>query len=279
MRHGNTIAMGVVAVAVYAMCCAMALGQQVPQGQAGTTTVSPQAGDGSRTSPVGHQSNQPKNNNDAVNAGAMMQRNGGSLLRATMSAQPDAQQAKLAQVSYFAVPEPQPKTMKAHDLVTIIIREQSEFSSNGTTDIKRDASIDARLEEWVKLNTKSIGIQGGVGTTGPVPSVKASGKAEWKGEGTVDRTDSFVARITAEVLDVKPNGTLVLQGKKTIRMDEEQQEFIITGTARAEDVSADNTVLSTQLKDLSLTKTNKGDLRQAQKKGWIPKLLDAINPF
>jgi len=49
-----------------------------------------------------------------------MQRTGGSLLRATLAAEPDSAQAELNAVSYFAVPEPQPKVLQKHDLVTII---------------------------------------------------------------------------------------------------------------------------------------------------------------
>jgi flagellar L-ring protein precursor FlgH len=78
---------------------------------------------------------------------------------------------------------------------------------------------------------------------------------------------------------VKPNGTLVLQGRKSIVTDDEVQKFLITGTCRAEDVTADNTVLSTQLKDFDLRKTHKGNVRNATRKGWAGKLLDALNPF
>ncbi len=81
------------------------------------------------------------------------------------------------------------------------------------------------------------------------------------------------------MLDVKPNGTLVLEGRKQITTDDEYQRFLVTGICRAEDVSADNTVLSTQIADFNLRKTHKGNVRNATKKGFIPKLLDVINPF
>src|SRR5437868_6153669 len=74
----------------------------------------------------------------AQTAAALMKSNGGSLLRATLAAQPDPSQAKVSQVSFFAVPAPEPKTIKKHDLVTIIIREASEFKSSGTSDLKKE---------------------------------------------------------------------------------------------------------------------------------------------
>jgi flagellar L-ring protein precursor FlgH len=220
----------------------------------------------------------PLNNNDAAVAGQVMQRNGGSLLRATLTAPVDPAQAKIDNVSFFSVPAPEPRVIKKHDQVTIIIREESEFKSEGTTETKKSADLDARIDEFIKLNLANWAIEGGGEGDNP-PSIKMSGKRNFKGEGTVDRQDSLTARVTAEVIDVKPNGTLVLQGRKRITTDDEYQQFLITGIARAEDVTADNTVLSTQLADFNLRKTHKGNVRNATKKGFIPKLLDVINPI
>jgi flagellar L-ring protein precursor FlgH len=81
------------------------------------------------------------------------------------------------------------------------------------------------------------------------------------------------------VLDVKPNGTLVLQARKTIKTDEEEQQFILSGICRVEDVATDNTVLSTQIFDLDLQKNHKGDVKDAVTKGWLPRLMQLVNPF
>lgn len=90
----------------------------------------------------------------------MMRQNGGSLLRATLAAQADPSRATLKDVSFTAVPEPEPRTLKKHDLVTIIIRETSEYKSEATTDLKKEATLDARLEEFAKLNVKNFAIEG-----------------------------------------------------------------------------------------------------------------------
>ena len=84
---------------------------------------------------------------------------------------------------------------------------------------------------------------------------------------------------TREVVDVKPNGTLVIQARKTIKADDEEQQFVLTGTCRVEDVVADNTVLSTQMYDLRVEKNTKGAVRGATKRSWLGEILDAISPF
>src|SRR4029078_8654390 len=102
-------------------------------------------------------------------------------------------------------------------------------------------------------------IQGGA--QGPTPpGVRYTGKRDFKGEGTVDRSDRFTTRVQAEVLDVKPNGTLVLQARSRIKTDDEERYFILTGTCRVDDVSADNTILSRQLYTQNLEQRNNANV-------------------
>lgn len=213
-------------------------------------------------------------------AAVAVQRSGGSLAKAQLRSMPplpvDAKQGR--EVSFYAVPEPEPRTIRKHDLVTVIIREESTSSAKGTTDAKRESTLEAQLDEFVKLKLGNMEIEGGA--IGPTPpSIKASGNRDFKGEGTVNRTDTLVARMTAEVVDVKPNGTLVLQARKTIKSDDEEQQFILTGTCRVEDIIADNSVLSTQMYDLRVEKNTKGAVRGATKRSWLGEFLDAISPF
>lgn len=219
----------------------------------------------------------PSTNVRAEQSAATMQKTGGSLLQAQLATRADPTQVKPAQVSFFAVPEPEPKTLKVHDLVQVIVREQSEITSKGTNNMTRDSELDAKVNDFVKLNFSKLilkGLQPNI-----APEINLSGIRSFQGQGEVDRTDSFAARITAEVVDVKPNGTVVLQARKRIKTDEEEQEFILTGTCRVEDISADDTITSTQLYDLELQKNHKGDVRQATKRGSLGKLLDVLNLF
>lgn len=253
----------------------VALGQSNPTRRQGTTNESPgRQGHGDPR----QQPPRPVNNDAAQEAGALMRRNGSSLLKATLNAKQDRAQARLADVSFHAVPEPVPKTLRKHDQVTIIVREQSQFSSQGRTELKKEAEFEARLEEFIRLKLRNAEVEGGaLGPNGP--SVRASGTRDFKGEGTVDRSDSFTTRVQAEVVDVKPNGTLVLQARSRIRTDDEERYFVLTGSCRVEDVNADNTILSSQLFDKDIRHSSKGNVRNASRRGWLSNLLDAVSPF
>jgi flagellar L-ring protein precursor FlgH len=253
-----------------AMCSAMALGQTAPP-------PTPTAHSGSSTREHPKPPTQASQMAEAQNSAAIMTQNGGSLLRASLVAAPDPARAGLKNVSVFSVPEQEPKTIKKHDLITIIIREESEVSSQGTSDLKRQSDIDAKVDSFARLNLQNFALQPSVGSV--APELKASGTRNFKGEATVDRTDSVITRLTGEVLDVKPNGTLVIQARKKIKNDEEEQLLLCSGICRVEDITPDNTVLSTQLFDLEFSKMNKGQVRTTTKTGFVHKLLDFVNPF
>jgi flagellar L-ring protein FlgH len=207
---------------------------------------------------------------------ALIQQHNGSLLKATLSAPPPSGQSGLLGISYFAVPKAEPKTIRKHDLVTIVIREQSEMSSDNNVDLKKDHSLDASIDEMIRL---SGGRLKGGGVSDPKPSIRWGASREFKGEGSVDRTDRFQSRIQARVIDIKPNGTFAIQAQKRIKHDEEVAEYIMTGTCRAEDLTADNSIFSWQVHDLNIETRHKGALRDTTKRGWIPRLLDFANPF
>ncbi len=198
----------------------------------------------------------------------------GSLLRAGMlsNAQP-----QVGSVSFFAVTPPEPRVLKKHDLVTIIVREESNYSSEGTTDLSKEASVNARLTEYFKFNPGDFRIEAAIPTV--APGVDLTATREMKGDAAIDRKDVLTFRVTASVLDVKPNGTVVLTASKKIKVDDEVQRIVIAGICRAEDVSADNTILSTQLSELEMEKTHTGAVRDNSRRGWLTKLLDGLNPF
>lgn len=216
----------------------------------------------------------------ALPIGELVERNHGSLLRAETYNETDNGIPLTPQsASYYGVPEPKPKLLKKHDLVTIVIRENSQFLSNGTTDFNRTSDLNAIIDSYV-----SLGLLHGFPTlNGHVPStpiqMQGSGERDFTGAGQVQRQDSFTGRITAEVLDVKPNGTLILEATEEIKTDDESQRVTLLGTCRVDDISADNTVLSNQLYNLSLSKQHKGSVKDATKRGLIGKILDFICPF
>lgn len=186
--------------------------------------------------------------------------------------------AELALVSLTYVPPPKPKKFKRHDLVTIIIDETSRASSSQSLDTKKDYNLSARLSKFPSLAALlDAQLEGGANDNPAELGVTSNQK--FKGDGKYDRSDRFSARITAEIIDVKPNGVLVLEARKSIQRDKESTTLILSGKCRTDDVTNANTILSSQLADLAVNSQNEGQVKDTATKGWIPRVLEAIFNF
>ncbi|MDX2148856.1 MAG: flagellar basal body L-ring protein FlgH [Planctomycetota bacterium] len=185
-------------------------------------------------------------------------------------------QASLRLTSLLFIDPPKPRTYKIHDQITIIVDETSRSSSKQTLDTKKDYSLDAGVTDFPNLEAL---LDGRVENGESSPDLGLTSNQKFKGEGTYDRSDRFNARITATIIDVKPNGVLVLEARKIVQRDEEVTTLTLSGRARTEDVTSSNTVLSSQLAELTLSSANSGQVKDASTKGIIPRILEAIFNF
>lgn len=190
----------------------------------------------------------------------------------------DMSSSEFANASMLYVRPPEPRTYMAHDLITIIIDETSKQAASQTLDTAKDVQssvgINALIDPWQLLELRLR--QGDLSNQ---TLLDLTTKNQFKGEGDYERSDKFSARITAEVLEVKPNGTLVLQATKVIEKDNETQTLVLSGVARQEDVTNRNTIMSSQMANLSLTVKNEGDVRDAADKGLLTRVLEAVFNF
>ncbi len=178
--------------------------------------------------------------------------------------------------SLIAVPAPKPRTFARHDLLTIIIREQATNATAGDVSSERSSNIDGSLDAWSTIRGSAPFLRS-VDLGATPPAVKGGLDRDFDGSGSISRTDSLTARITGEIIDIKPNGTLVVQASKEVVTDEDRYTITVTGRCRTEDVTPDNTILSTQLAELTVVKTASGSVRDATKRGVIHKVLDWLN--
>lgn len=186
----------------------------------------------------------------------------------------------LRSMSMFAIAPPRPRTFQVHDLVQIIVRETSQAKSSQELETKKDSKIDGGVDAWPHfdlVDMLNLKLQDGTGEN--LPQVKVNFSKDFKGEGDYDRKDDLTARLTAEVIQVLPNGNLVLEARTNIKTDKETQSMKATGVCRPSDITAANTILSNQLHDLTIEKMHGGELRDASQKGIIAKILETVFAF
>lgn len=161
---------------------------------------------------------------------------------------------------------------KAHevgDSLTIIINESSSASRDGKANNSKSTNADMNVEFGIfgRL-TRALGISS--------PSATASSKNsdDFQAKGSIANSNNVKARMTAQVVEVKPNGNLVILGTQSIKQNGEEQKITVSGVVRADDVTPDNTVLSSFIGDAKIDIDGKGPISRKQRQGIITQLLN-----
>jgi hypothetical protein len=111
------------------------------------------------------------------------------------------------------------------------------------------------------------------------PNIDYNWSSQTDNQADTSREDKYTTRITVRVIDVKPNGLLVLEGTDYFEHDDEQKTITLTGVCRKEDVTADNTVLSTEIANKEIKVETEGAVRDGSRRGWLLELIEAVRPF
>lgn len=154
------------------------------------------------------------------------------------------------------------------DLVTILVSENQGISQQESADTKKESSLDFELNS---LNLFPNAFN-------PLPDIGSSKAAEFKGSGNYSKSSQFDARVTVIVLDSLPNGNLVVSGRREIRVDGETKLIEVNGIVRRFDVRADNTVLSENVANATITYKGHGPLTNAtNRRGFGGVVYDALD--
>jgi flagellar L-ring protein precursor FlgH len=167
------------------------------------------------------------------------------------------------------------RAMNVGDIVTIMVQENSSANKNNSTTSERQSSLSAAITSFLY----SPGASGLLTKGGQLPAMAYNSDQKHAGNGTIKDSESIVAEIAVRVIDVLPNGNLVLEGKRDTSFSGEHQTIILRGVVRSEDVAKDNTVLSFNVADATIQIVGKGTVSDSQNKGWFTRLWDKINPF
>jgi len=172
------------------------------------------------------------------------------------------------------------KAVRVNDIVTVIITERASSSSKGSKTLEHSNSADlapAKLnydgsDKTLTEATKSINNTIGFG-------FKASGKSNFQGSGSADRSEQFNTIIAARIVKAMANGNYFIEGSKEILVNGEKQIVQISGVVRSYDIDTRNRISSNLIADARILYKTEGDIKGASSKGWGSKILGVIWPF
>lgn len=143
------------------------------------------------------------------------------------------------------------------DTLTVLVHEAASATSKADTDTEKNSRISVRASD----------IHNTVGGD-------FRGASEFDGGGVERRSGEVIGKISTTVEAILPNGELFVRGQQVISLNNETQTIFVEGRVRPEDISVDNTILSTRLADSNIKFQGDGLLSRKETPGLISRALE-----
>ena len=162
------------------------------------------------------------------------------------------------------------RARRVNDLVTIRVIESIAAVGSADSSLDKSSSGSASVTKMFGLETKAPG------WLDPTNLVGAAANTDFKGGGATSRSGDLTAIVTARVVEVLPNGDLVLEGAREIDINGDRQMVVLTGVLRTADVLPGNVALSTSVGQLRIRYFGNGLMKDNLRPGWLIRFVNKI---
>jgi flagellar L-ring protein precursor FlgH len=170
------------------------------------------------------------------------------------------------------------KAFRVGDIVTVVVQEDDTVTHSVTNSLSKTTSTQGQIDA---LNLPSL-VSGNVSSIfkgALTPQVQYGSSRTLDGKGSYNLQGSMQSQISAVVMEVLPNGNLVIEGSRLKKSAEEKVLIRISGIVRPEDISNTNTVLSSAVAQGKIVFENDGPVANSNRWGWFERFVDHIWPF
>lgn len=163
------------------------------------------------------------------------------------------------------------------DILTVMIEIEDEAAISNTTSRSRSGADSVTVGAVYGLTTIADTVLPGGNTLGP--AVEANGSQNATGNGQISREEEITLRLAATVVDVLPNGHLVIRGSQEVRVNFELRDLQIAGIVRPEDISRRNVITYDKIADARIAYGGRGHLTDVQQPRYGQQIVDLVSPF
>jgi flagellar L-ring protein precursor FlgH len=159
------------------------------------------------------------------------------------------------------------KARRVGDVLTIRLTEATNASKSAVTKTTKTTGV----------NNTGPTVLGRTITTGGVPifTTTLAGADSFDGEGSSTQGNSLAGSLTVTVMEVQLNGNLVVQGDKTLKLNQGDEFVHVSGVVRVADIQADNTVTSDRVSDAHISYSGKGVIDSSNRMGWLARFFNS----
>ena len=153
------------------------------------------------------------------------------------------------------------------DTITVTITENTSAATKSNNNIAKTGSINASIGPNLNLPGKTL------------TELKANSSNVASGKGDAAANNVFSGTITVTVVEVLPNGNLLVSGEKQVAIGHGQEYIRLSGIVNPYFVNASNTIASSQIADARIEYKESGAISEAQVIGWLARFFLTVMPF
>ena len=169
------------------------------------------------------------------------------------------------------------KDQRAHqvgDILTVTVNLNDKAVVANETQRSRQNKEDAGIDNFFGKTKVPI-----LNSTVPTKIITADATSSSDGKGSINRNETLTTNVAGVVMQVLPNGNLVIEGKQEIRVNYEVRELIVAGIVRPEDIQSDNTIDSSKIAEARIAYGGRGQIMDVQQPRYGTQLMDVVLPF
>ncbi|MDR3413690.1 MAG: flagellar basal body L-ring protein FlgH [Formivibrio sp.] len=167
----------------------------------------------------------------------------------------------------------EPLARRVGDVLTVEIDESLESTGKDNSTVSRTGSVTNKGSADDNAPALIRSLLAANNFTG-------SGDNQFKGKGDFETKNGVKATLAATVVDVLPNGNLLIGGDKRISVNGQQSTLRLTGVVNRKDLKAGNVVASKKIADARLELLGQGTIADANSMNWMQRVfLSVLSPF
>lgn len=155
------------------------------------------------------------------------------------------------------------------DIVTIVITENVSASQKQTSTVDKSSSSSSAITAFPFMGSNALGkLDLGAGSSNT-----------FEGKGGTESANTFTGSITATVVEVLPNGHLIVTGEKQIGVNQNVDVLRFSGTVDPRSIGAGSVVPSTQVANVRVESRGRGAQSESQIMPWLARFFLTLLPF
>ena len=156
------------------------------------------------------------------------------------------------------------RALRVGDILTIVLDESTQSSKSAGTSYGKSSDV-------------GIGVPRVLGKDYPDAETSISSSRDFSGSAESSQQNALRGAIAVTVHQVLPNGTLLVKGEKSLRLNQGDEYIRLSGLVRVDDINNNNQISSRNVANARISYGGRGAVNESNKAGWLTRFFS--NPL